>query len=244
MLAVLFYFYLLTSECVLSFIPNSAKLGYYKKPLFTLASVDVAPPKVPARLLIYLFCNLVNPSLIYISSAWRFPSRWPFPDEFTAVVNSSTSWKTSYFNEATKQAILQHLTNYIAPSSSVLELGCESARILPTSKSFLNLYSLRRIKDYSFSLPFTSGSFDHVVLAGGVEYIAEPRELFRELWRVLRPGGRLFVCFLDAPVGPRAPEGEGGEAIAPSGGSEEDTPAPLQMWATMTAEQKIWIAGR
>ncbi len=43
------------------------------------------------------------------------------------------------------------------------------------------------------SLPFDAGSFDHVIVSFGVRNFENPERGIRELWRVLRPGGRLVV---------------------------------------------------
>jgi SAM-dependent methyltransferase len=42
-------------------------------------------------------------------------------------------------------------------------------------------------------LPFGDGSFDDAVCCASVDYLIEPIAVFREVARVLRPGGR-FVC--------------------------------------------------
>jgi ubiquinone/menaquinone biosynthesis C-methylase UbiE len=43
------------------------------------------------------------------------------------------------------------------------------------------------------SLPFADGSFDAAVCCVSVDYLVQPIEVFREVRRVLVPGG-LFVC--------------------------------------------------
>ncbi len=43
------------------------------------------------------------------------------------------------------------------------------------------------------SLPFADGSFDAAVCCVSVDYLVQPIEVFREVHRVLAPGG-LFVC--------------------------------------------------
>jgi SAM-dependent methyltransferase len=44
-------------------------------------------------------------------------------------------------------------------------------------------------------LPFADASFDAVVCSVSVEYLIRPFEVFREVARVLRPGGRFIVTF-------------------------------------------------
>ena len=50
-------------------------------------------------------------------------------------------------------------------------------------------------------LPFREQAFDLVICTGVLSYVAEPHQVLREIYRVLKPGGLLF---LSAPaVGPR-----------------------------------------
>ena len=44
-------------------------------------------------------------------------------------------------------------------------------------------------------LPFADGSFDDAVCCVSVDYLVRPVEVFREVARVLRPGGRFVVTF-------------------------------------------------
>jgi SAM-dependent methyltransferase len=45
------------------------------------------------------------------------------------------------------------------------------------------------------SLPFRARVFDGIVCAVSVDYLQHPLEVFDEIGRVLRPGGRAVVCF-------------------------------------------------
>lgn len=43
------------------------------------------------------------------------------------------------------------------------------------------------------SLPFPSGSFERVIMVDAFHHVADQRQTARELWRVLKPGGRIVI---------------------------------------------------
>lgn len=54
----------------------------------------------------------------------------------------------------------------------------------------------------AMTLPFADGEFDAVTIAFGLRNVAEPKKALAEMYRVLKPGGRLVICEFSKP--PRA----------------------------------------
>lgn len=52
------------------------------------------------------------------------------------------------------------------------------------------------------SLPFTTNEFDAVTISFGLRNIENPRTALKEMYRVLKPGGRIVICEFSKP--PRA----------------------------------------
>jgi SAM-dependent methyltransferase len=54
------------------------------------------------------------------------------------------------------------------------------------------------------ALPFPDAAFDAVICTVSVEYLVEPFAVFRDIARVLRPGGRIVVTFSNRWFPPKA----------------------------------------
>jgi SAM-dependent methyltransferase len=121
------------------------------------------------------------------------------------------------------------ITNYykanIAPGSAVLDI-CSSwvshypadfphtmERISATGMNALELGANAQLSDFEPknlnldpSLPYDDASFDVVTCVVSVDYLIRPLEVFREVHRVLRPGGKFILsqsnrCFPSKAIG-------------------------------------------
>jgi len=70
-------------------------------------------------------------------------------------------------------------------------------------------------------LPFEDKSFDFVTNAVSVDYLVHPREVFDEIWRVLRPGGVAVMSFSNRYFPTKV----------------------INIWQQTTDSGHIWIAG-
>ena len=68
------------------------------------------------------------------------------------------------------------------------------------------LFAQHRDQDLNLEpeLPYTDGEFDAVICSLSVEYLVKPFEVFAEVARVLRPGGRFVVTFSNRWFPPKA----------------------------------------
>lgn len=82
------------------------------------------------------------------------------------------------------------ISHFAAPPGHLSVLGMNQAELAANPMaSAAVVHDLNR----SPILPFEGGSFDDVVCCVSVDYLARPLDVFSEVGRVLKPGGR-FVC--------------------------------------------------
>jgi len=108
------------------------------------------------------------------------------------------------------------LTNYykenIAPGSAILDI-CSSwvshypasfpqtmKKISATGMNALELQANKQLTDFSPrdlnvmpTLPYKDGEFDVVTCVVSVDYLNKPQQIFKEVQRVLRPGGKFIL---------------------------------------------------
>lgn len=127
--------------------------------------------------------------------------------------------RSSIANEATLDRHIRAFELYapfIAPGMCILDWGCRHAPdscmmrslhreldlhgcdIIQEDFSIFHDYaqlSFRHI-DHEYALPYEDESFDAVLSSGVLEHVAFEHESLREIWRILKDGGLLFVTFL------------------------------------------------
>jgi SAM-dependent methyltransferase len=159
------------------------------------------------------------------STSWRFPPVWPFPADFTEPIDNPSQLDRVVTPEI-EDKVSEHLRCYLSSDTSILEVASDDVSLIPSRP---NLFKERfvvkdtAISSPEFTIPYPSGSFDTVLVSSGVEYLSDPKDMFKEVWRVLKPGGQCFVAFFS-----KLPA---------------STLRPVRMWTTMSDEQKIWIVG-
>jgi SAM-dependent methyltransferase len=100
------------------------------------------------------------------------------------------------------------IDEYVRPEQVVLDAGCGSGRVFAhglagrvrrvvgvdvTNEPLGNVNIDEAVKGNLGSLPLREASFDLIVMSHVAEHLTEPGAAFRELSRVLRPGGLLLL---------------------------------------------------
>lgn len=84
------------------------------------------------------------------------------------------------------------VSHFTAPPRRLVGLGMNAAEL--AANPMLAEHVVRDL-NIDPTLPFPDGSFDDAVCCVSVDYLVEPAAVFREVARVLRPGGRFVVTF-------------------------------------------------
>jgi len=159
------------------------------------------------------------------AAAWKWPPTWPYPKDYLEKMDSYQPTDSS-IGSLDDSNFIRHTKDYVQDTQNILIVGMGDGLDKELNNgAFLNstYYSICDVS-IDFQLPFKSSSFDRVIFKSGIEALSDPTVLFKEFWRVMRPSGLCFSWFSSEPKLP-------------------EKSVPIKMWATMTLEQKIWIAG-
>jgi SAM-dependent methyltransferase len=89
--------------------------------------------------------------------------------------------------------LLRRVLEECPPSTHrLLDLGCGERRILGAVRCDLTLLA-PGVRADAARLPFRTSSFDCVIATAVLEHVPHPRRVVREIYRVLRPHGVLYV---------------------------------------------------
>jgi SAM-dependent methyltransferase len=117
-----------------------------------------------------------------------------------------------HIDEVAIAAVTTTIRKYVSPGSRVLDIMSSYRSHLPTDVHYqdvvglgMNAAEMRANSQLSSfhvhnlnknpALPFESASFDAVINTVSVQYLIHPVEVFREVARVLKPGGVSIVSF-------------------------------------------------
>lgn len=94
----------------------------------------------------------------------------------------------------TRELRARNAMRYIEPGQRLLDIGCGDGYFLRRAP-FDERYGLdRRLgDDVSEGLPFAADFFDAVTMLAVIEHIPDVGSLLTEIFRVLKPGGRLVL---------------------------------------------------
>lgn len=150
----------------------------------------------------------------------QFPEEWPFSSRDFQRLDESNDREfyaqprigVFHIDDQAIRALTRFYKKSFQPNADVLDLCSSWVSHLPedyTAKSVeivgINQAELeanpratsRTVCDLNkdVRLPFADNSFDIVTNVVSVDYLTKPLEVFREMGRVLRPGGRAYMSF-------------------------------------------------
>lgn len=150
----------------------------------------------------------------------QWPAEWPFSaNDFRRVDESSDSFFYAqprvgvfHIDEGAVRALTRFYSDTLPPKAHILDLCSSWVSHLPEDYETGSLTVVgmsqeeldanpradRRVVwdlNARAELPFGDGEFDVVTNAVSVDYLTKPLEVFREMGRVLKPGGKAIMSF-------------------------------------------------
>lgn len=162
------------------------------------------------------------------ASAWRWPNTWPFAEDVfnpSPIItndqdNSLTIERDSHFREK----VWNYFQNEHKLSGNILLIDDNNMNDHYYHHHLENVKLEKEIKLHSKYDDYSDEFFDGIIVLTGFDASKSPRDDFRELWRVLKPGGTCNLVFF-------------------AGTNQTSDDSPVKLWTTTNDEQKIWISG-
>lgn len=153
------------------------------------------------------------------TSSFLFPAEWPYTDadfrrsdETADNVFYSVPRIVTHIDDGAITALTNHYRRVLAPNMDVLDVCSSWLSHLPDDVQYARKYGLGLnaeelsqnkqltswvVRDLNVEpvLPFPDETFDAVLNVVSVDYLVKPKEVFAEMFRVLRPGGVAVVSF-------------------------------------------------
>ena len=147
----------------------------------------------------------------------KWPAEWPFSaedfrrgDEMPDNVFYSQPRIVYHIDEDAVGAVTQHYRDTIRPGADVLDICSSWVSHYPSDVEYGRVSGLgmnedelkknKRLSDFVVQdlnenpkMPYEDESFDYVTCVVSVDYLTRPLEVFREINRVLRPGGKAIM---------------------------------------------------
>ena len=136
----------------------------------------------------------------------------PYDDEFVDMAPGFVAPSLSRIDGAAIAAITDLYREILPPGGAILDVMSGWVSHLPPEVPFSRVVGIGanecelaenpfldewRAQDLNFDprLPFAAGEFDGATLCVAVQHLARPRDVIREIGRVLKPGAPLVVTF-------------------------------------------------
>uniref|UniRef100_A0A0G4HA01 Methyltransferase type 11 domain-containing protein n=1 Tax=Chromera velia CCMP2878 TaxID=1169474 RepID=A0A0G4HA01_9ALVE len=168
---------------------------------------------------------VVWPNQWKFPASWPFPeSDFRCPDNssdiafyntpvFRSVDGDLSLPPTRLFGDSAKSRLEAHMRRYVKEGMSVLDIGAAENSYIPeeietdqtigigvredelANNPCLTDYMTKNLNEETSLSEFRNNAFDVVTMHSTIQYMKAPRELLKEVWRVLKPGGMLIISF-------------------------------------------------